>query len=43
MRADVGQRPTPVLVPLIEDLPDDGAVVYDTTHRRKRHDWAFAD
>ena len=31
-----GPAPTPVLVPLIKDILDDGTVVYDDRHRLKR-------
>ncbi|MHB1137969.1 MAG: NADH-ubiquinone oxidoreductase-F iron-sulfur binding region domain-containing protein, partial [Microthrixaceae bacterium] len=34
-------RGAPVLVPLIEELHEDGTVVYDERHRRKRPDWTF--
>jgi NADH:ubiquinone oxidoreductase subunit F (NADH-binding) len=32
----------PALVPLIEDILDDGTVVYDQRHVRKRPDWTYA-
>ena len=32
----------PALVPLIEDILDDGTVVYDQRHARKRPDWTYA-
>ncbi len=31
----------PVLVPLVKDITDDGVVVYDERHARKRPDWSF--
>jgi len=31
----------PVLVPIIKELLEDGTVVYDERHRRKRPDWTF--
>jgi NADH-quinone oxidoreductase subunit F len=36
-------RPAPILVPLVKDITDDGTVVYDTAHKRKRPDWTFSD
>jgi hypothetical protein len=30
------------LVPLIEDILEDGTVVYDERHARKRPDWTYA-
>jgi len=35
--------PRIVHVPLIKDIFDDGSVIFDTTHARKRPDWTFAD
>jgi NADH-quinone oxidoreductase subunit F len=35
------RSPRPVTIPLIEDLLDDGTVVYDTSHQRKRPDWTY--
>ena len=35
--------PRLVQVPLIKDIHDDGSVVYDTDHSRKRPDWTFAE
>ena len=32
----------PALVPLIEDILDDGTVVYDERHVRKQPDWTYA-
>jgi hypothetical protein len=32
-----------VLVPLVKDITDDGVVVYDERHARKRPDWSFDD
>jgi NADH-quinone oxidoreductase subunit F len=32
----------PALVPLIEDILEDGTVVYDERHVRKRPDWTYA-
>jgi NADH-quinone oxidoreductase subunit F len=31
-----------VLVPLVKDITDDGVVVYDERHARKRPDWSYA-
>jgi NADH:ubiquinone oxidoreductase subunit F (NADH-binding) len=31
----------PVLVPLVKDILDDGTVIYDQRHARKRPDWSF--
>jgi NADH:ubiquinone oxidoreductase subunit F (NADH-binding) len=33
----------PVLVPLVKDITDDGTVIYDERHARKRPDWSFDD
>jgi NADH-quinone oxidoreductase subunit F len=33
----------PVLVPLVKDILDDGTVIYDERHARKRPDWSFDD
>jgi NADH:ubiquinone oxidoreductase subunit F (NADH-binding) len=33
----------PVLVPLVKDILEDGTVVYDERHARKRPDWSFDD
>jgi NADH-quinone oxidoreductase subunit F len=33
----------PILVPLIRDITDDGVVVYDERHARKRPDWTYAE
>ena len=30
-----------VLVPLVKDITDDGVVVYDERHARKRPDWSY--
>ncbi len=32
----------PALVPLIEDIREDGTVIYDERHAKKRPDWTFA-
>jgi hypothetical protein len=32
----------PALVPLVEDIRDDGTVVYDERHVRKQPDWTYA-
>jgi NADH-quinone oxidoreductase subunit F len=41
----VGTAPPlrPVLVPLVKDILDDGTVIYDERHARKRPDWSFDD
>jgi NADH:ubiquinone oxidoreductase subunit F (NADH-binding) len=33
----------PVLVPLVKDILDDGTVIYDERHARKRPDWSVDD
>jgi NADH:ubiquinone oxidoreductase subunit F (NADH-binding) len=35
--------PRLVQIPLIDDITDDGTVIYDTRHARKQPDWTYAD